>query len=52
MIFNLFPWLIGLEHKSQIMERPMFMPFSYMKGFIILDQETKACKLSKAFYGL
>jgi hypothetical protein len=26
------------------------MPFSYMKGFIILDQETKVCKLSKAFY--
>jgi hypothetical protein len=34
------------------MEGHVLMPFSYTKGFIILDQETKICKLSKAFYGL
>jgi hypothetical protein len=32
------------------MEGPILMPFSYTKGFIIFDQETKVCKLSKAFY--
>jgi hypothetical protein len=28
------------------------MPFSTTKSFIILDQETKVCKLSKTFHGL